>query len=224
MAKVDPKDFLLNTDYELDKIILVKTGSFVKQTDIAHGLSFTPLIFGIWSTDSNFNSANIIGPQLDTEPIPGLYTPPLSVGCYALSDKIALNSNGDGADNTTIYYRVYAFANPDANANTPKTSHLAKSFMINTDYNYRKLKASGTFTAAGQSYEHNLGYRPQVMAWIQFSNIPGLAYSNGILPVTDASFFTNYFIEVTPTQIRVSNDFPFGFIAKVMWRVYYDEA
>ena len=224
MAQINPKDFLLNTDYELDKIIFVKTGDFVSSTEFSYNLNFTPLIFGIWSTSSDFSSANILGPQITAEPIPGLYTPPLTVGCRALPDKIKLTAIGEGADSTRIYYRLYGFAHPNSNSNVPTTSNLAHSFSLNTDYNYRKLKEAGEFTSGGQTYQHNLGYLPQVMAWFQYKEVGLSDYDYGIEPITDASPTNGYQLEVTTTYIKVPSNFPFSLIDKVMWRVYYDEA
>lgn len=223
MPKIEPKDFLLNTDYELDKIILVKTGSFTNEIELNNDLNFTPLVFGVWSTDSDFTSATPLG-NLDSSGEYG-YTPPLSVQVIALSDNIRLTAVGENHESTTIYYRVYAMAPPEANSNTPTTSKLANSFMINSDYNYRKLKAAGTFTQQGQSYNHNLGYLPQVMAWAQYADLPSLPrYSNGIVPLMDASYFTDFYLSVTPNQIKLADGFPITFISKVYWRIYYDEA
>ena len=220
MAKVDPKDFLLNTDYELDKIILVKTGSFVETIKIPHNLSFTPLVFGIWSTDSDFSSSNQLGPYFNEEAFIG-NIPPLNVTCTSLSDGIRLTAYGENKTTTTIFYRVYGFQNPESQDNTPATSKLAHSFMINTDYNYRKLMTTGIFTQSKQTFQHNLGYIPQVMAWIQYKEIPGVEYSKGITQVTDISYFNDYYLEVTPTEIKLS--YPELIIDKCFWRIYYDE-
>ena len=114
----------------------------------------------------------------------------------------------------------------DATQNVAHTSTLANNFLLNTDYNYRKLKASGTFTAGGQTYTHNLGYIPQVMAWVKYKDIEGLeSYSRNVAPLVTASYYTDYLFEVTPTTIGLSTaTFPFLLIEKVIWRVYYDEA
>lgn len=225
MAKVDPNDFLLNTDYEMDKIILVKTGSFVERTTIPHNLNFTPLIFGVWSTDENFSSANIIGPVITAIGPPGLYTPPLGVMGRAFQNEVLLYSTGKDNSTTPIYYRVYAFEPPGENQNTPQTSKLAHSFMLNTDYNYRKLKKTGEFTQPGQSYKHDLGYLPQVMAWVKYLEIPGVPdFSLAIEPIYDAANRTGYVFEVTETEIKLNNNFPFWLIEKVIWRLYYDKA
>lgn len=221
--KINPNDFLLNTDYEMDKIILVKTGDYIGSKNIDHGLKFSPLIFGVWSTDPDFVSGNTLGPYVSAEPIPGFYTPPLGVSIVALNDHIEIISHGENADTTKIYYRIYALAPDGTNVTTPATSKHANQFVLNTDYNYRKLKAKGTFTQENESFAHNLGYKPQVMAWIKYAEIEGITTGQEIEPITDISLFTNFYLKVTDTTIGVG-EFPFGLIDKIYWRIYYDEA
>lgn len=222
MAKVDPRDFILNTDYELDKIILAKSGNFVGSVQLSHSLSFTPLVFGVWSTSADFSTSHPLG-NAETASEPG-YTPALGVDCIAQSDKITLTASGDGSGSTRIYYRLIALQPPANNDNAPGTADVAQTFILNTDYNYRKLKATGEFTQTNQTYTHNLGYIPQVMAWTVYENMPSLpAYSNGITPMASGSFFTDYMLEVTSTTLRVKT-IPSGLVAKVIWRIYYDEA
>lgn len=212
----DPRDFLLNTDYELDKIILVETGSFVGRKDISHDLGFAPMPFGVWSTDQDFTTVNTIG-VTDSDVHPS-YTPRLGVWCRADDNKIRIASDGDGSESTTIYYRLYAFEPPNNNSDVPSTSGLAKTFVLNTDYNYRKLMATGTFTQDNQEYAHNLGYLPQVMAWVDYR---GWDPDYGIEPYMSASDFTNSKITVTSSKIQAGHLLS-G--AKIYWRIYYDEA
>ena len=225
MSKVDPNDFLLNTDYELDKIILVKTGDFIQSANIKHGLSFTPLVFGVWSTDKDFTTTNTLGPVPEESPTPGAYTPPLGVGCRANDNKIMFYTAGEGNTTTRVYYRLYAFAPSKQNVNAPLTSSQAKQLILNTDYNYRKIKDQGEFTQSNINYKHGLGYIPQVMAWIQYADLPNFPdYSNAIEPLADTSFYTDYRFIITNDEIKVPSNFPFSLIAKVIWRIYYDEA
>lgn len=217
----NPKDFLLNTDYELDKIILVKTGSFTNSIEISHGLSFIPLVFGIWSFDEGFTTTNPLGDSALVGEYG--YTPPTTVNCRALGDKVIIKANGENATTSTIHYRLYAMATPEANSNTPNTSQLANQFILNTDYNYRKLNASGSFTQPGQSYSHNLGYLPQVMTWVQYKEMSDLpTYSRAIQPILTST--SDYGVVVTTSNIKLPNDFPFSLIDRVIWRIYYDEA
>lgn len=221
MAKINPKDFLLNTDYRMDQIILFKSGEYIGNLDISHSLGFTPLIFGVWSVDENFNSANSLGIVYSSPEI--TYTPPLGVSSRAFKDKIVLKTQGENKDTTKIYYRLYAFQPIGGGANIAPTSNHAKKFILNTDYNYRKIKATGEFTQPNQSYSHGLGYLPQTMAWVMYKNMPDIPdYSTGIEPLMTSSLDNEYYLKVTKDAIKIEN-FPFDLIDKIIWRVYYDE-
>ena len=212
----NPNDFLLNTDYEMDKIILVETGSTIGDKNVLHTLGAALLAFGVWSTDPDFNTVNTIGvTDISLDPA---YTPRLGVDCESLSEKIHLFVSGDGSDTTTIYYRIYCFAPPNSNINAHKTSNLSNTFILNTDYNYRKLMATGTFTQENQEFEHNLGYLPQVMAWDDTS---GTSFGRGIYPYVYSSHFTGSTITVTSTKIKC-NKLLAG--EKIYWRIYHDKA
>lgn len=213
----DPRDFLLNTDYEMDKIILVKTGSFVRRAEIPHDLGFAPLPFGVWSTSEDFSTVNTIGVS-DYESYPG-YTPRLGVDCASYSDKIKLAASGDGKDTTTIYYRLYGFEPPESSADVTTNSTMANTFVLNTDYNYRKLMAQGTFTQDYQEYAHNLGYIPQVMAWLKASE----DWGGDIEPIMGASNYNDFKISLTANKIIAGNVISSG-VEKIYWRIYYDEA
>ena len=215
MAK--PTDFLLNTDYEMDKIVYFKSGEFTGSTEFEHNLSFIPLIFGVWSTDSDFSSSNALC-HPDNSIIPG-ETTPLGVLAYVSSDNnIRILAQGENSATTKIYYRIYAFEPPESHSSAPHTLSAAKQFILNTDYNYRKLKASGTFTQGGEEYQHNLGYIPHIEAWIKWPSYLGGEPE----PLNVANIYSNIYITVTTEKIKLS-DFRSGLIDKIYWRVYYDE-
>jgi hypothetical protein len=215
MAK--PTDFLLNTDFELDKIILFKQGDFTSSIEIPHNLKFIPLVFGVWSTDEDFSSVNTLGVE-DYGSEPG-YTPILSVGCYATSSIIKLTSIGN-TNNTKLYYRLYGFEPDGSHNNAPYTSRKASQFVINTDYNYLKLFKTGVFTQDGEEFTHNLGYIPQVMAWDESS----LYGETRITPIQSYSEFTGYGTKITDTKIIAGSLLDYGLIDKIYWRIYYDKA
>ena len=219
--KIEPTDFLMNTDYELDKIVFFKEGDFTNTLTFSHTLSFTPLIFGFWSTDKNFTSVNSIG-VFENEPvIPGLYTPVLGVSGTAYPNKtIKLEAHGENSGSAKIYYRLYAFEPSDSKENAPQTAKHAGALVFDTDYNYRKLLAKGIFTNNGEEYNHNLGYIPQVMVWIKYKN------DNGTAPMMESSEFTDFKMEVTDKKIRISLGSPIvqRLIDKIYWRIYYDKA
>ena len=212
--KIDPRDFLLNTDYELDKIVFFEDGNLTSTATITHKLNFIPLVFGVWSTDSNFSSANTIG-WVDSSAEPG-YNPVLSVEAYATSTSIKITVAGN-TNNVPVYYRIYAFEPNDSRENAPYTSKRADKFILNTDYNYCKLMKSGAFTQDDEYFNHNLGYIPQVMAWMQREVNDEIR----VYPLEAASEYTNVGITVDSTKIQNKRLF---FIDKIYWRIYYDEA
>ena len=220
MAK--PTDFLLNTDYEMDKIVFFKEGEFIGEEVFPNTLGFAPLLFGVWSTDKDFSTSNTIGVQ----PY-GAYGSANPVFVTAMvsghiGEPISNSAIGIGANQGTyegkIYYRLYGFAPPDYKGSTPKTASHSKQFILNTDYNYRKLKASGTFSQANEEYVHNLGYIPHIMAWEENS-------TESDWWITPAVFFApnKFGIEITDTKIKLILESS-SFFDKIHWRLYYDES
>ena len=206
----NPKDFLLNTDYELDKVILFQEGQFSGSTQFQHKLGFTPLIFGVWSTDKDFYSVNPINGELDTSSEPG-YTPTASVRGVATSTTVQLTSGGT---NQVLYYRVYGFQPSDSNKAIQPTARKAQKFVFNTDYNYCKLMKTGVFTHSGEEFSHNLGYIPQVIAWQQDNS------TKNIRPLTIYTEPNGYGLTVTGTRLICGQNIP----GNIYWRIYYDEA
>jgi hypothetical protein len=168
----DSRNLLLDTDYPLDKIIYMTSGSFSAAGgggldtvyEITHNLGFTPLVIGTWSTDIGFSTSREGGffAFEGTDPNT-IYTQ-----FFANSTKITVTTSNPTASSVTIYYRIYAFTPSDVNLDASFTTSVADIFALNTDYNYTKLYSSGIATAAAiTTITHGLGYRPQVMAWIK---------------------------------------------------------
>lgn len=183
MAKVDPRDFLLNTDYEMDKIIYFKeldrTVSSVTTVTIAHKLPTVPLVFGLWSTNEDFSDSHELGN----------YANPWTQSkcCRVRADRTNIyvdftpkKENGSYVS-THLYVKVFGFEPGSNDHSQPsqyqlsklpigKTYKYAEQFVINTDYNYLKLISNNPpFNwDAGRGclvYAHNLGYTPHVMSW-----------------------------------------------------------
>lgn len=173
-----PDNFLLNSDYPVDKIVYKISGSFSATgggglgtlSQFNHNLGFRPLIIGTWSTDSNFSTSreggffSFEGTDPDT-----IYTQ-----FYSNDTQISISTFNPTVPTVTIYYRIYGFMPSNINADAAFTASLADKFQLNTDYNYTKLYLSGITTAAATTtITHNLGYRPQVMAWLKDASIYG---------------------------------------------------
>lgn len=208
MAKVDPRDFLLNTDYEMDKIIYFKDGTLNAgqyDIDIAHNLGFAPLVFGVCAFQSDFS---------DSRSIPFTYATQSDTTQFAVSannKNVRLSYISSSGSPAKIYYRVYGFEPTGSHAKVGATSKYAKEFILNTDYNYCKLFQAGT-TSAGSTINHNLGYVPQVLAWRE---------SNGwVSPIEESAPSSAIIV----TNSAVLFNYPSLGVDKIHYRIYYDEA
>ena len=209
--KVDPRDFYLNTDYEMDKIIYFTKGSIeAGQTkNIQHKLGFAPLVFGIFAFNSDIS---------DPRTLPFQQVTPDSTIAFTLfaNSSVVQIGYGNYTDNPPpAYYYIYAFEPSDSRAKIGATSKSANNFILNTDYNYCKLYKKGIVNG-DTTIAHNLGYIPQVLAWREDNN--GL-----ITPIEDIMLddpFAN-----TPSWVRVTDsEVSFKNTGKTHYRIYYDEA
>lgn len=213
---VDPRNFLLNTDYEMDKIIYFTDGSITGDETtktINHGLGFAPLIFGTCSTSSNFS---------DPRTIPYLYqtqSNTISFSAKADSQKITIEFYNFETPSMRMYYRIYAFAPDNVTSTIAPTASHANKFILNTDYNYCKLCKKGTTSGSSNtSVSHGLGYIPQVLAWRE---------QNGEITPNEDNYWNDPLFG-TPFGIAVGTstvDFKFANYSynKIHYRIYYDE-
>lgn len=183
------KDFLLTTDFPLDKVTFLRTGSVTLNNtpgtstssfSINHGLPFTPLVMGNWSLSSDFSTTYEYnsGPFPYTGAGPGIFSRVLAFGPPFATPVGGANSTNilvnyiNTSSAVTAYYRMYAFM-PDglADLDVASTAAASDDFIINTDYNYTKLYMSGTIPVPSLpnsfTINHNLGYRPQVNVWMR---------------------------------------------------------
>ena len=216
MARVNPRDFLLNTDYEMDKIVFFTQGEIEAGQNryIPHSLGFYPLVFGVCATSSDFSDARAL-PYLF---FPGGADFQFSLFANKTNVEISYGSNEPSAPK--MYYRIFAFEPSDSRAKIGATSKHAKNFILNTDYNYCKLRSKGFVTGDG-TIAHNLGYIPQVMIWLENDG------NNWITPIENGSLnqpsgLTARNAQVTPTEV-IFTGFGSGNI-KLHYRIYYDEA
>lgn len=212
---VDPRKFLLNTDYEMDKIIYYKSSSITaSQTTqtFAHNLGFTPLVFGVCSTDQNFSTSHSVPYQYIAQ------SDYISFEAKANGTNIVLTYYNFGAPSSTMYYRIYAFEPSNSAAKIAPTSGNASKFVLNTDYNYCKLLKKGIINGSGtNTVAHNLGYIPQVLAWGENSGYTAPIENS---QPQDPVFNEPTYISVNNSSITVRNP---GSYTKVHYRIYYDE-
>lgn len=170
-------NFLLTTDYPVDKLVIAGTGTVAQpastQTSysFAHGLPFTPLLYGSWSNTSNY--AILYG--LNSGPISS--TPSVSpfdalMKLRADANNLYIVAENYSASAITFYARLYGFEPTTDNEVTTHTGSPYDSFQINTDYNYTKLyldgyidKAAGSGSPSTTSVSHNFGADVQAIVW-----------------------------------------------------------
>lgn len=176
--------FEINSDNPLDKTILIIEDSFsiapttVASKSVPHNLPFTPLVYGNWSTDPSFSISYEYGSgPLRSNPSPSFFT--LAPTNEANATEVTIGAFSWASSTTTIYFRVYGLEPTTSSALVPHTNTGVDSFMINSDQEQVQLIKADYFDFPTRSFgdplytqvlfDHNLGYRPQVMLWIERS-------------------------------------------------------
>jgi len=221
------KDFLLNSDYPLDKVVHMLSGSFAVASGgsyagtVPHGLSFTPLAYANWSTSSTWDVVY----EEETGPIaaPNSYSPfTYRFTCETNATDLTLNfSNFLSGAALTVYYRVYFFMPSNVNVAVEHTASGSTDLQFSSDYNYTKLLASGVYsmpdttgTSSTESYVHGLGYRPQAIYWVERSGA-----IQHITQARPAGGAIGCRVDTTTMYITSDDAIP----ATVHWRLYADQ-
>ena len=168
----DPRHFLFSSDYPMPVLVweykngvIAGVGSYQNRSvTINHGLGFTPLLIGVWSTNSNFNPSFDICNYIGT----GAFNQDIQLNaCCADNTSVFVEAFNLSTGVKDLYFRLMAYAPPDWTGNTPKVGDTTH-FELSTDYNYPKIVKSGVVDITSgqtQDIEHNLGYIPQVKVW-----------------------------------------------------------
>lgn len=215
MTPENARKTLINTDYPLDKLVYVKeqaisigTGGTV---NIAHGLPFTPLVSFQWSFTPDFAVSYENNTGAFPSGNPGYFFT-LQIAISANATNVRFDANGT-LGTTTVYVRVIAYLPDDVDMALLSTDALADPFVLNSDKNYLKLVASTHFSlnaGATSTVNHNLGYKPQVMAW---------GVTSGTAAPMDFAWPTiNINLEVTDTQFIFRNE---SFSNAIIYYRYY---
>lgn len=161
---MNPDDFILDTDYPIDKIIGSSAGSFTRDDTnyltphtFSHGFSFAPLYILQWSTSPSFVPA--YSEQLMPDGLSPLLEAQTDITTTYLYAAIP-----SGGGTITFYYRVIYFMPPGINVQANETSSAYNEYIFNTDRNYPKIYRQGSTPSA--TIQHNLGYIPLVDFWI----------------------------------------------------------
>ena len=209
-------DFLLTTDYPIDKIIGYTESSFSAPATTSstystpHGITaFTPLAIVKWSTDPSFSTSyDEIGVSFNFITLNGATD---ATNLYLYYFNLT-------ASPVTIYYRVYYFMPSNVDVENEETQSDFDAYVLNTDYNYTKIYEQGFSASPAFSVSHDLGYYPQVEAWyILTSNGRTQRLVSGDNSITDSPR-----VRVTTTSV----EFLDGTITPVSgwhYRIYADE-
>lgn len=220
--------FNVNSDYPLDKVaytysfsVTVPAYSFQDVT-IIHNLPFTPLCIGMWSLDSGWS----YGYDSNSGPTFGDQTLQIPTAIDSDSTEIIVRNTNNLGTSQTLYWRIFAFAPAGVVADVAPTAVGADDFVFNTDYNYAKLFDSGvtgysSTVGSTETVYHNLGYRPQVLSWSDYSG----GYTRNInVFVADGSVGNNNHCKVYTDRIVFRRDSVFlTSSVRFHYRIYMDE-
>lgn len=173
-------DFLINTDYPIDKIVFMQSGSFsagvtfsfLLDINVSTPFAFLPIFQ--WSNNSNFEpvytGADATYASGQSDPISFIpYGQFYNVVSYP--GKLTFIGFNNSGGTKTVYWRVVGLMPSTQDGSSIQadfTSSLADSFALNSGYNYMKLIdrfALPNNLGADVSYNHNLGKIPTVMTW-----------------------------------------------------------
>lgn len=191
---MNPSNFLLSTDYPLDKAIYIGSGSVnasasvTTTTTIPHNLGFTPLIVGSWSLSPSFDVSYEL--MSGTTAADGTVNRYLDAAGDSSNVYISvINSTGAAF---TGYYKIFAFETSTSSAITQHTQSEGGTFITNTDYNYMKLYSQGTVTfnysptRQTHSVPHPPGYANAILWSSGMAGVP----SGSVKRILDTRFYS----------------------------------
>lgn len=206
-------DFLLNSDYPIEKIVGSVTGSFTRTNAnyltsevVSHGLSYAPLYIMQWSTSPDFIPAY-------TEQLIGDGATPL-LEAQTNSTSVIL-SGYVPSGSVTFYYQVLFFMPPDVNVAAIPTESLYDDFVLNTDYNYPKIFQEGKSTST-ITINHNLGYYPLAEYWLHRTSDDVLRHF--VASETDAGNEGGVIVTTTSATFTLFSGYDY-----LYYKVYGDE-
>lgn len=164
---LDPKQVLFSSDAPIDRVIGTISGSLAIPYDpnlggyaeaiIPHNFGFAPLFHARWSDSPSFDFSHEC---TWVTPVYAKFTP--SVATSSTDIKITAGNNSGAAG--TMYYQIFFFLPPNVSPGQLPTP--PEQLVMSSDYNYTKLVQQGTLGSSGGTITHNLGYLPQVEAWV----------------------------------------------------------
>lgn len=196
MTSIDSSKLMtLTSDYPMDKLAYLKSGSFTMPGSTSgylysfdHDLDFIPLCGGNWSLTPDFSTQY----EFSSGTFPSGFTGIIfnrTVNIFATTSKVYLSCDNFGAS-VTIYYRVYGFEPITSQSYLSPIAPLGDKFALSSDYNNPKLyqdnyidlpSTGGSVLFVG--VDHNIGTIPQVMGWVTYNTYNGSSFESAIHPV-----------------------------------------
>jgi hypothetical protein len=234
MSIIGAKKMLMDSRYPFDKVVYLKSDSFSmagSSTNIfayPHGLPFTPLCSGGWSTDPDFEIQYEFSSGIFPSSNPGFVFDTIF---NVFADETNVYISGDNLGATmTIYFRVFAFEPSNSNALLSGIASQGDKFVIDSRLNYPKLYLNNfiDLPAGGSSdsfvyVDHNIGAIPQVLGWVTYDTYNGSSVVSAVHPVATSNGASEG-VTLLVGDERIAFTVP-AFIAahRAYYRVYLDE-
>lgn len=235
LGATEARQLEITSDYPMDKVILLKSGSFTLSASsphlevIPHDLDFTPLCSGNWSFVSDFSTQYEFAIGTFPSSNPGfLFNQVANV--FADTDNVYVSMDNIQATTFTIYYRVFGLQPSDDDSYIEPISTLGDNFIINTGSNYSKVLLDGLIDlpatgASGQNVliSHTAGVTPQVTGWVTYNTYNGVRMVQCVHPVgTSNGASQGVLILVGDIAIAFVIP-PFTDAHRAYYRIYLDE-
>lgn len=227
------RDFVLNSDYPPDKCCwyfsyraTIPSSGRNTTTITANGIDYEVVALGCYSTDNGATWKGMPGPQGNPD------DPPVVLWLLYDQDNhpevnIDFYSGRGIPSGTTVLYRIAFILKEHQAGIVPKPTSGPTNFRFNSDYGYLALIASGTWTPQASPspqvlYQHNLGYKPLVLAWDGISDWGDMKHTN--LVAGDSVYQSGLY--VTDTQLCIycpaasTSMFP---PTGIHWRLYGEQ-
>lgn len=223
---MNPRNFLLSTDYPIDKVVYqttrtVTVGAYgYSDTDFLHGMPFKPLIVGQFSPNASYVPLYEIG---STPVVSG--NVPYNTSIESDGTRIYLSISNNTNTSVTLRFNIYAFQPTGATAAvTDFTASAGEAFSISTDYNYTKLALSGVtgyISGSSTSISHGQGVVPQVMAWYEVQSTGRIAPL--VFGVHNQTWGDDTLVRITNSTVSFSNSGILATPTRYHYRIYVDE-
>lgn len=190
------KQMLIDSRYPVDKVVCLEADSFLMPGSttnfyraIPHGLDFTPLCGGNWSTVPDFS----IQYEFSSGTFPSSFLGyAFNTTFNIFADSTSIYISGDNlVGSMTIYYRIFGYEPSTSNSLLAPLANEGDDYVVNSRYNYPKeylnnyvdLPAGGA-TDSFVYINHGIGTIPQALGWVTYDTYNGSAIVSAVHPVS----------------------------------------